>query len=65
MVDERGLSDTSPGNDRDDIYIRVCPGIVQKSYVLLRPNRSLPVTGNLAIEMFSGLFPADALRGAE
>ena len=28
MVDQRGLSDPSPGNDRDDIHIRVCPCII-------------------------------------
>ena len=37
MVDERGLSDTRPGNYRNDIYIRVCPCIVQESDILLSP----------------------------
>ena len=35
MVDQRGLSDTSPGNYRDDIYILVCPCIIQESDILL------------------------------
>ena len=35
MVDESRLSDTGPGNDRNDIYIRVCPHIVQKSDIFL------------------------------
>src|ERR1700746_2012741 len=35
MVNKRGLSDTSPGNDRDNIYIPVCPCIIQKSDILL------------------------------
>ncbi len=28
MVDQRGLSNPSPGNYRDDIYIRICPCII-------------------------------------
>ena len=35
MVDQRGLSDTSPGNYRNDIYIRVCPCVIQESDILL------------------------------
>src|SRR6516164_7084 len=35
MVDQRGLPDPSPGNDGNDVGILVCPGIVQKSDVLL------------------------------
>src|SRR5271169_173910 len=31
MVDERGFTDTCPGNDRNDINILVCPGIIQES----------------------------------
>ena len=35
VVDKRGLSNPSPGNYRDDIYIRVCPCIIQESDILL------------------------------
>ena len=35
MVDERGLSDPSPGNDCNDIYILVCPCKIQESDILL------------------------------
>ena len=35
MVDERGLPDTGPGNDCNDIDILVCPCIIQKSDILL------------------------------
>src|SRR5246127_1211493 len=35
MVNERGLSNTSPGNNRNDVDILVCPCTIQKSDVLL------------------------------
>src|SRR5580700_2830487 len=35
MVDERGLPDTGPGNDRNDIYLLICPCIIQESDILL------------------------------
>src|SRR5271166_666266 len=35
MVDERGLSDPSPGNDCNDVDILVCPCTTQKSDILL------------------------------
>ena len=35
MVDERGLPDTSPGNYCNDIYILVCPCVIQESNILL------------------------------
>src|SRR5580693_2534301 len=35
MVNERGLSDPSPGNDCNDIDILVCPCTIQKSDILL------------------------------
>src|SRR5271165_6463411 len=35
MIDERGLSDPSPGNDCHDIYLLVRPGIIQESKILL------------------------------
>ena len=37
MIDQSGLSDPSPGHDGDDIYILVCPGIIQESDVFLSP----------------------------
>src|SRR5258708_7063947 len=35
MVHERGLSDTSPGNNCNDVDVLVCPGTIQKSDVFL------------------------------
>src|SRR6201993_2622640 len=35
MVNESGLPDTGPCNDRNDIYILFCPCIIQKSDILL------------------------------
>jgi len=35
MVDERRLTDPGPGNNCHDIYVLVCPCIIQKSDVLL------------------------------
>ena len=35
MVNERRLPDTGPGNDRNDIYLLVCPCIIQESDILL------------------------------
>ena len=35
LVNESGLPDTCPCNDRNDIYILVCPGIIQESDILL------------------------------
>src|ERR1700741_3803738 len=34
MVDQRGLPDTAPCNDRNDIYILVCPCVIQESDIL-------------------------------
>jgi len=36
MVDECRLSDPSPGNDCNDIYVLVCPCIIQQSDILGR-----------------------------
>src|SRR6516162_2998408 len=35
MVDQNGLPDTGPGNDRNDVDFLLCPCTVQKSDVLL------------------------------
>src|ERR1700736_252152 len=35
MVNERGLPDTGPCNNRNDIYILVCPCTIQESDILL------------------------------
>src|SRR5215469_17152816 len=34
MIDERGLPDPSPGNDCNDIYILVCPRLIQEGDIL-------------------------------
>jgi hypothetical protein len=62
MVDERRLPDTGPGDDRNDIYLLICPCIIQESDILSRPKTSLPVTGNLATEIFLGPRLAGGLR---
>jgi hypothetical protein len=54
MVDERGLPNTGPGNDRNDMYMLVRPCSIEESDISPRPKTSLPVTGNLATEIFSG-----------
>src|ERR1700760_115340 len=35
MVNQCGLPDTGPCNDRNDIYIPVCPCLIQESDILL------------------------------
>jgi len=35
MVNERGLPNTSPGNDGNDVYTLISPGIIQKSDIFL------------------------------
>src|ERR1700674_3978730 len=35
MVNECGLPDPSPGNDRNDIYLLICPCIMQECDILL------------------------------
>src|SRR6516162_2660397 len=35
MVDECGLSDTSPGNDGNHVDVLICPVTIQKSDILL------------------------------
>jgi hypothetical protein len=35
MVNQRGLPDTGPGNDRNDVDIFVCPCAIQESDVLI------------------------------
>jgi hypothetical protein len=64
MVDEGGLSDASPSNNGNDVDILVCPSTIQKGDISSRPNRSLPVTGNLANEIFFGASLAGGLRVA-
>jgi hypothetical protein len=61
MVDDRRLSDTGPGNDCNDIYLLVCSWS-RKAISSSRPKTSLPVTGNLATETFSGPSLADGSR---
>src|ERR1700730_3793620 len=45
MVNERGLSDTSPGNDCDDVDILVCPCTIQKGDILFSSKNVAPVNG--------------------
>src|SRR5258707_15711717 len=45
MVDQRGLPDTSPGNDCDDIYMLACPCIIQESEILLSPKNITSCNG--------------------
>src|SRR5208282_6504948 len=35
IVDERGLPDTGPGNNCNDIYMLVCPCTIQENDILL------------------------------
>src|SRR5260221_921119 len=35
VVEERRLPDSCPGHDGDDIYLRICPGSIQESDILL------------------------------
>src|SRR6202035_1560864 len=37
MVNKRGLPDTSPCYDWNDIYLLICPCIIQESEILLSP----------------------------
>ena len=41
MVDERRLPNTSPGNDRNDIDILVCPRVIQEGHILLSTKKIL------------------------
>src|SRR5271166_4170017 len=45
VVNERGLPDTSPGNDCNDIYTRVFPCIVQKGDIFLSAKKLAPCNG--------------------
>src|SRR6516225_6421331 len=45
MVDQRGLPDAGPGNDRNYIYIRVCPRCVEESDILLSTKDVAPPNG--------------------
>src|SRR5271165_6787795 len=45
MVDQRGLPDTSPGDDCNDIYLAVFPGGIQKSDILLSTKNVAPGNG--------------------
>src|SRR5260221_6194577 len=45
MVDQRGLPDTGPGNDGNDIDMLVCPCIIQESEILLSPKNIASCNG--------------------
>jgi hypothetical protein len=34
-VDQRGFPDTGPSNDGNDIYMRICPRVIQEGNILL------------------------------
>src|SRR6516165_10112987 len=40
MVDERRLPDSSPRNDSHDIYMRVCPSVIQESDIFFSAKNS-------------------------
>ena len=42
MVNERGLPDSAPGNNGNNIDLLVCPGIVQESDILLPTKNIAP-----------------------
>ena len=52
MIDERGLPGTSPGNDSNDIYMLVCPCIIQERDILVSTKNIALVTGNVATEFY-------------
>jgi hypothetical protein len=54
MVDECRLSDPSPGNDRNDVHIRVCLCIIQESDILLSTKNVASGNGQFATEILSG-----------
>jgi len=62
MVNERRLPDFSPGHDGNEIDLRLLPSSVQESDVVLSTKTSLPVTGNLATEIFFGTFQGYSSR---
>jgi len=45
MVHERGLSDTTPGNDGNDIYVLARPRIIQESEILFSPKNIASCNG--------------------
>ena len=49
MVDQRGLSNPSPGNYRNDIDILICPRIIQESDILLSTKNIAPCNRQSAL----------------
>src|SRR5262252_8628499 len=45
IVNERGLSDTGPGNNCNDVDVLVCPCIVQESDILISPENITSCNG--------------------
>ena len=62
MVDQCRPPNPSPGNDGNDVDFLVCPRPIQENDISSRPKTSLPVTGNLAIDILSGASFAGGLR---
>src|SRR6516164_6504105 len=42
MVDQRRLPDPSPRNDSNDVYMLICPGIIEESDVLVPTKKIAP-----------------------
>src|SRR6202008_3752433 len=54
MVNERRLSDTSPGNDGNDVDILVCPCTIQKRHVLFSTKNIASGNGQFGYGNFLG-----------
>ena len=58
MVDQRRLPDPSPGNNGNDVYILICPRIIQGADILLSTKQIGSGNGNLATEIFLTALPS-------
>src|SRR5215471_12369015 len=54
MIDERGLPDTSPGNNGNDVYLLVRPCRIQESDVLFLPKNIASRNGQSCYRNFLG-----------
>ena len=54
MVNERRLTDTSPGNDGNDVDVLVCPCTIEESDVLLSFSQIPPGKLRLAFDILIG-----------
>src|SRR5271166_6616190 len=62
MVNKRGLPDSSPGNNGNDVDFLLRPGTIQKGDILLSAKKFASVTGNRANEILPGASLAGGLR---